>query len=668
MQFREHFQFSTLRKLAYNSAKIVLGLIMPYSIRLMLFSLFEQTYMFGILQALHLISPSAIPGIRFFIPFNESSLVQLPPLPNDLSLSSLSRFALGLATAPYTLVYVYVFLRPIVEVRMYRILRRQLPRPDQPDELSIQVAVENDIIEWTVPTLGRRSDEEVRRSSFTMIQEMRYELLSLRNWIYSWFGHKYENQSDGEAINPSRRERIDSLRHRIEQLQHELGNTRSRMQASRIRQRRSLSLSPREERLGDTRAPEPGSGSPGPTVSTQTPDPESLFNMAQVLANEGLTHSPAEITPNTLDGMPPLGRTAIDGVERPAIPPDPSQTLDQESSDDILEHHLNSRSNTLFSRSSSPESSPPTSPRVRASLVHQNSEVITMQLELLSNRNPNRDRDSDAVGNNHNSQIDRRASLNQSASELVDSVLHTPDQSINDTLYSARAGEDDAHPNTTADASTVSHELVGSMILASIEQPLGDVSNENTVVPLFREQTTILPDTVEEPAHSPSRNDGHNNPVSDSESEYSADAGSRPLASRTGRHRRRASVAGPKEFSHRVTVLSSHPVDTLASHLASLITSVLLIPLESLYLRSLAMAYLSSPAASASGRNLDLLRSDIRGLNPFGGGGSRQDFLAYMGKMAIITGMQAAVSVGILRVGSAAALGLGKRLFNWGNL
>ncbi|KAL1965654.1 hypothetical protein VTN77DRAFT_5331 [Rasamsonia byssochlamydoides] len=626
--------------------------------RAMLFLLFEQTYMFSILQALHLTSPFSFPGLRFFLPFSESSLIQLPPLPVDFSPRSLGEFVLNLAMAPFSLVYLYICLRPIIEARIYRILRRRLPKPDRPDELSIRVAVENDLIEWTVPTLGRRSEEEIRRSNFSMLQEIRYELLTLRNWVFSWFGWKQARPLDGETINPSREERIESLRHRIEQLQHELGNATSRVRPSHRRQQRSLSLGARGEQLLDTGVQEPRLRSPGPTVSTQTPEPESLFNMDQVLSDEHLTHSPGEISPNTLDELPP-SRPAASTSDHP-------QLVDQDPRDDIRHHHRrDSRSNTLFSRPSSPESSPPTSPRVRASLVHQNSEVITMQLELLTNRNPNRDRNLGAAGDNSSSgQNGRRVSLNRSASELLDAILSNPDRSAApDALRSESAGENDVPLGLAAEASPAAPDVAEPVNQNMAEQQAPeDVSNDNTVATVVPENATILPDGVEEPTQS-QNND--NNPGSDSESEYSADADSRPLASR-GQHRRRQSTMRTLP-THRVTILSSHPVDSLASHLASLITSVLFIPLESLYLRSLAMTYLSLPA-SAGTANLASLRSDIRSLNAWAGGGGRQDVLAYMGKLALVTAMQAAVSMGILRVGAAAAVGLGKRVFGWGNL
>lgn len=67
----------------------------------------------------------------------------------------------------------------------------------------------------------------------------------------------------------------------------------------------------------------------------------------------------------------PADLFAIDEIEQQPQPAQP-------------EHHPLSRANTLFSPlNQSPTTTPPASPRVRASLIHRDSETVTMQLELL---------------------------------------------------------------------------------------------------------------------------------------------------------------------------------------------------------------------------------------------------------------------------------------------
>jgi len=678
-----------------------------------LFALFGQVYMFSLLQSLHLVHPWSIPGLRFFIPFSESSLIRLPPLPTDYSLRALGSFGLSLLTAPYTLIYLYVYLRPIIEARIYRLLRRRLPKPDRPDELSIRVAIENDLLEWTVPTLGRRADEEARRSSFTLLEEIKYELLTLRNWALSWFGWKQGKASDGEVIAPTREERIESLRHRIEQLQQELSATPARTHPAPPRPTDSLQA--RGEQLLSGRVEGARPGSPGPTVSTQTPDPGSLFNVDQVLPNEEgrLVQSPLEMNTEYFDGTSQLGRTGINGIPRPTPSTfdAPRQSTDPEihTHDDSIVHHRNSRSNTLFSRPSSPESSPFTSPRVRASLVHQSSDVITMQLELLtSNRNPpntqhqtGRDAGHNAGGSRQNGTTTDQSSINRTASELLDALLSNQGQNLTAALNSVNSGASDGLSALTTGASPAT---VDNTVAVSQDQTprltTGDPASDATPVPGRDHRSAninVLPDAVEEPADN-TQNNNPNNADSDSdtddededgddedESEYSTDSEPRPVTSTTSQtqtqttnthhtgHTRQRSTAASALPSHRVTILSSHPVDSLSSHLASLISTILFAPLESMYLRSLAISYLSrSSASSSSAASAAALLSDVRRLGSWpalgGDGGGVRGALAYVSKLVLVLGMQAAVSAGVWGVGTGVAISVGKRGFGWGNL
>lgn len=666
--------------------------------------------MFSLLQSLHLVHPWSVPGLRFFIPFSESSLIQLPPLPTDYSLRALSDFGLGLLTAPYTLIYLYVYLRPVVESRIYRLLRRRLPKPDRPDELSIRVAIENDLIEWTVPTLGRRADEEARRSNFTFLEEIKYEILTLRNWALSWFGWKQGNASDGEVIAPSREERIESLRHRIEQLQHELGATPARPHPAPPR--RTEPLQARGEQLLSGRVEGARPGSPGPTVSTQTPDPESLFNMDQVLANEErqMVQSPLEIGGEYFDGILPLGRTGIDGIPRP-VPSSfdpPHQSIDTETvpRDDSAARQRNSRSDTLFSRPSSPESSPFTSPRVRASLVHQSADIITMQLELLTNnRNPPIIQNQTGRDTGHNNADGPRQngvgadqnSINRTASELLDAILSNQGENITAALHLENAGN--SNDGLSVLTTVASPAAVDNSVAEQIQRSAaGAPASDTTSVPARDTglaNTNVLPDGIDEPAsdnNNAPNNTTNNNSDSDSDdddddnddaSEYSSDSEPRPVTSTTTQtqtqanttgHTRQRSTTVTSLPSHRVTILSSHPVDSLSSHLASLITTVLFMPLESSYLRSLAISYLSSSssfsalATGAAGGSAAALLSDIRPLGAWFGGGGIRGSVAYVGKLALVLGMQAAVSAGVWGIGTGAAIAMGKSGFGWGNL
>ena len=224
-----------------------------------------------------------------------------------------------------------------------------MPRPDRPDNLSIRVALENDLIEWTVPTLGRRWDEEVRRSQLTISQELKYELVILKNWILCLFGWG-PDQAVESVIRTSREE---SSGHRTEQLQHELRisppSNRSviqlgRMEASPVQARG-------EQRLGGDVE---GAGPSSPNlVLSEGNQPHTN----QILAGEEqrMVQSPLQLPGDYFGDIPLPGRTGTDE----AFQLDPStstQLIQSQTDEDSRQHH--SRSNTLFSHPSSAESSP----------------------------------------------------------------------------------------------------------------------------------------------------------------------------------------------------------------------------------------------------------------------------------------------------------------------
>lgn len=172
----------------------------------------------------------------------------------------------------------------------------------------------------------------------------------------------------------------------------------------------------------------------------------------------------------------------------------------------------------------------------------------------------------------------------------------------------------------------------------------------------------VLPHVVEEPLHSPTHPLGMD-ALSDAGTEASASNLPTDLAPWTSSNQNHSDPS-----RQRVTVLSSYPADALAHHLASLISGIIFIPFESFFYRSLARSYLSSPLAAIYGGNSLIQQSDIRDLTGFAGGGGRRDMIAYMSKLALVQWIQTGISGVILGVCSATAIGIGKRVFNWGNL
>lgn len=601
--------------------------------------------MLSILQALQLVPMSTFPGLRFFVPFTSNSLIRLPTVPTDLSPRSLAHFVLQLAGAPYMLLFYNFSLRPFVEARLYHILRRHLPRPDHPDEVSVKVALEHDWAEWTVPTLGRWSQEEVARRSFTLAEDIRYEMTMWWNWVRSWFGWKdYQRSSSYIGItNSARRERLESIRSRIEQLQRELGYTGSRPRPARSRRRASISFT-HQERTGRSAA----RSSQSRSESTATPDPQSLL-MDQDLPDWGLTQSPTQITPDSSDWLQSPVQTGMNSASR-----DSTDTGPRTGTEEDREHTGGpySRSNSLYSVASSSDSSPPNSPRVRASLVHQSSDVITMQLELLSTRQHEGNESSQRAGNGQQQNLfNRSVTSERTPGHRPDHIRRADEAAATQTVF-------DEVPRETSAPENGDHLV---------------------------ESTAIFPDAVESPPPGTiDNNDADGEPSSDSEPEddLGAITGTNAIPEDGRRGRLQSSVTESnnvqatsatldrtKKTRHRVTVLSTHPVVALATRLASLGTALIFLPLESLYLRSLARTYLSSPLPLvlhpySSTRSI----SDIRGLGELFGGGNAADMGAYIGKMMMVLGLQGAVSMAILRLSSAATLGLGRKRFGWGSL
>ncbi|THC99862.1 hypothetical protein EYZ11_000674 [Aspergillus tanneri] len=553
-------------------------------------------------------------------------------------------YLLNLAKAPPVLLYIYMYLRPVIEIRLYRLIRRRLPKPTVADELSIKVAFENDLIDWMVPTLGRRSEEESRRNSMTLVEDIMYEVNFLRRWVLSWFGFKSQRvaqASEQAADARHRRDWLESLPLSIEQLQNE------RQSLSRQLQLQSTVPPPPEEVIR----------AHGAVPRSQSQDPGGDFNGNRVLSNEEnpISLSPAEMSADDFPELAPMGRvntmSPVAGSSNHADDAGPSRLEDL----DAAESGRHSRSNTLFSRPSSPATSSPTSPRVRASLIHQNSDVITMQLELLGNRHASNQGQliarTDVEADQANASgipVGRR-----SFSDLLDALLANQGQS-----FTAVNNPDTVDSDGLSNMTAAIFPEVGETPLTNADQPRSPRAETPAVGsgPIST-LANILPDSVEEPGPEEIHNES---PGPDTSFENDFDSEIFPRISDPNvRQSMTATITSP--IAHRVTILSSHPVDSLASHLASMLTNVIFIPLESLYLRSLASSYLSSANSSAA------LRSDVRPLGVWGGG-SRSDAFVYMGKLALTVGMQAAVNASVWGIIAGTAIKIGRKFCGWGSL
>lgn len=657
-----------------------------------------EAYMYSMLQTLSLVPANVFPSLSSLIPFGGQSLFRLPPLPTDFSTLSLSGYLLQSIASPGMLTIIYAFfLRPEIEERIYRLVRRQLPKPTLADELSIRVAFEENLIEWVVPTLGRRAEEETRRSRLTLTQDITQELLYLCGWVFTGFGFflRDRNPAEMERIN---QEGIDNLRNSIESLQQELDDAQrnhSRLETDSLQReldevRRQNALlaqeldeleAPRLSRMEANRFQRPippvasdgieleasqpsgavAQSAAGGPVSTRSPGLE--IGISPVLTNENrLSQSPGEMSSDFFSEM-----TTVD---QRGAPPNSSRSPSQPSNAPQVQtstnDRQNSRSNTLFSRPSSPDTSPPTSPRVRASLIHQGSDVITMQLELLGNRNiasqPPRPAPQSQIPrfgrDPHGLRPPSVASDRRSIAEFLEALI-----------ISRAQNQGTQHP-PTADHDELSSITAGASFTTGQEyQPTDDQLQRTTqgALNLDEEQPqnapeepsqlaapSILPDGVEEP--NDDEPDAQLPPYEDPEQTgIQADAGDQVAP-------QGPSMAHQSSTAHRVTLLSAHPVDSLASHVAAIATTIILSPLECLYVRSLAHSFI------AMNPSTPVQVGDLYPVGMWFGGRSWIDISAYCGRLILMRGMQAALRAGVWGFLVGSTMRIGRKLYGWGSL
>lgn len=622
--------------------------------------------MYSLLQVLSLVPSDAISNLRFLIPFYEESLIQLPPLPTSISVSSVVGSLLHLLTSPGILTFLFAFyLRPEFEDRIYRLVRRQLPKPTLVDEYSIKVAYDENLIDWLVPTLGRRSAEEMHRAKLNLFDDIKYELAVFKDWVFSLFGLLSKQvQPDPLATGSSDRERLESLRNSIETLQHELDNIQPRGNRAdhedEVARPRPLETLTRTNAIDVAPADSPAVAEAAPLSET-----ELALSMSQVLTNENrMSQSPGEMSSDSFSEMATLGRSSAPST----ITRSQSQPGNPETEEHASRDRQNSRSNTIFSRPSSPETSPPTSPRVRASLIHQSSDIITMQLELLGNRTRNAQNGSSTSGitglsaNNSGLRPPSNPADRRSLVEFLEALIlsqaqrqatQQPPQMDNDSLSNITQG---ASFTTAQDVPTGEREQPNYIREAmAAEHP---ALNAAEVAP-GPAASNILPDGVEEP------NEEH--ATIHPQVRESTDHTAIPADPIPGAQEPTSRVAFRPDASqaitaHRVTLLSAYPVDSLATHLAAVISSIILSPLETLCLRSLAHSYLSThPSASVS-------PSDLYPTNLWLGGRSWSDRAAYAGRMILMRGMQAALRAGFWGFFVGSAMRIGRNWCGWGIL
>ncbi|KAL2867951.1 uncharacterized protein BJX67DRAFT_71663 [Aspergillus lucknowensis] len=586
-----------------------------------------QTYMYSLLQSLHLVHPASFPGIGYFLPLGNLATILLPCAPSDISVHSLGNFVMDILKTP-SLFYIYVYLRPVIEVRLYRLIRRRLPKPRLTNDLSIKVAFDNDLIDWMVPTLGRRGEEETQRSKLSLIDDLLHELDALRQWLSSKFTRRPRRGSHASNQSAELQQSIEAHQSQIQSAELPTGHE----QQTQIQ--RSAQPDPMHQPMlihGSNAQYDGGDSGVMSNEENQIPREDSVDILRRA----------RNLTISTRTSSPDAETHQLNGNTN-------------------SESRRVSRSDTLLSRSASPASSQ-SSPRVRAQLI-QSSDIIAMQLELGSRQTHDQRRENGTPNAEDDSPNSDAPAGRRSISDLLDTLLSNQGQNLGTIVISDTASSDGLSNMTTAVypdlGELATAPPAGNQARGSIdEHPLPDPTAERAVsTPL-----NALPDVVGE-----NPPDDTTNPLSEPQPTLDGDDdndnGSGVFPHIADPAIRQNLTQGTSTPTHRVTILSALPVDSLASHLASMITTAMFAPLESFYLRSLASSYLASAGASG------VLRSDVYRLGAWGGGSSRSDKLAYMGKLALMMGIQAAVNASVWGIISGTAIRIGRRWCGWGAL
>lgn len=611
-----------------------------------------EFYMHSTLQSLSLVYPYSIPGFQVLLPFSENSLLQLPTLPTDLSPQSLGASIVSFLTSPGVLAFLYgYYLRPQLEERIYRLIRRRLPKPNLPDELSVRVAYEENLIEWVVPTLGRRSDEELHRSKLTFFEDMKCEVGVFRRWMFSLFGLMSSKSTDRQALQTLRDEKIESLRDSIEMLQHEIDGVRPNIVTE---DEPSDTLSRSVDGTPDSSA----TAALPPPPSQEEARPRSLNNgstnatLNQVLTNENrMAQSPEEMS--SVDFLETAISRQTNGLSTASTPQ--NQSSETQNGIDFATDRHNSQSDTLFSPPSSPETSAPTSPHLGALSVPQYSDNVAMQLESLSHINPMQALHLAHLANSASDEEGRSA-----IAGLIQAVSMNPEpprwpswqhlaRPITPPAGASRPNPQDVEPpEEISQDMAQSAQATGQLPIGFLEEAL------EAVVP------NILPDGVEEP----NDEEPFGNPMPIAVPSNHDDAQSDTLVQppTLPSFRIPVQLTDSSSQAHRVTLLSAYPVDSLASHLATAISSIVLGPLEALYFRSLAQSWILTHPSSAT---------RLSHLHPLGlwfGGMTWSNVGAYTCRLVLMKGMQVAMRAGIWGFLVGSTMRLGRNYCGWGKL
>ncbi|KAI9795355.1 MAG: hypothetical protein M1833_007203 [Piccolia ochrophora] len=164
------------------------------------FTLLAPLYMFSTLQILSLLPAYPLfPRVRAMVPFSAASPLQAPQFPTSWTLQSALRFGLGLMRSPLAIVGITSYVAKSIENESFKYLRRALPKPENPDALSLRGAIEDDLDSGTIP--GLASDESYVADQVRPLDQL-YNVLeefsALKRWVMGILG-THQQRSSGSS-------------------------------------------------------------------------------------------------------------------------------------------------------------------------------------------------------------------------------------------------------------------------------------------------------------------------------------------------------------------------------------------------------------------------------------------------------------------------------------
>ncbi|KAL8843589.1 MAG: hypothetical protein Q9170_000093 [Blastenia crenularia] len=96
------------------------------------------------------------PDLMALIPFTSASLIQPIPLPADLTITAVLQFLASLTTSPVVLYFAFHTIKDAIRKTLFKYITHVLPKPDNPDSASLQVALGREDGSLVLPGFGYR--------------------------------------------------------------------------------------------------------------------------------------------------------------------------------------------------------------------------------------------------------------------------------------------------------------------------------------------------------------------------------------------------------------------------------------------------------------------------------------------------------------------------------